>query len=116
MGIPVTFTPQELNFGGVTPGSSGPNISVDPSLGPPRVSFAGSVQIKEAPANANVTAFVEGDSTFKVRDIIIMEWVLEPVDPSELPPGHHGRIPKVKVLEVVGQSDGTTPVAIKTQQ
>jgi hypothetical protein len=114
---PVVFTPSNLNFGGVVPGSSGPDIDVDPSLGPPAISFNGGVQIKAAPSDALVTARIEGDTMhFQVRDIIVMEWVLEPVDLSELPPGHHGPRPKVKVLEVAAQSDGTTPLAVKKDQ
>ena len=116
--IPVVFTPSTgLNFGGVLPGSSGPDITVDPSFGPPAISFNGGVEIQAVPADAQVTATIEGDTThFKVRDITVMEWVLEPVDPGELPPGHHGPPPKVKVLEQVAQSDGTKPLAVKKDQ
>jgi hypothetical protein len=106
-----------INFGGVVPGSFGPDISVDPSFGPPAISFNGGYEIEAVPADAQITARIEGDTThFAVRDIIVMEWVLEPVDPSELPPGHHGRPPKVKVLEQVAQSDGTTPLSVKKDQ
>ena len=42
----------------------------------------------------------------------VMEWVLEPVDPGELPPGHKGPLPKVKVLEIVNQNDGSSPVSV----
>jgi len=112
MAVPVDFTPDHLDFGAVSPGSSGPDITVDPSFGPPRVSFAGAVQIKNVPANANVTARFEQTANFKVRDIIALEWVWEEVDPGELPPGHRGPLPKVRVLEVAGQSDGVSPLAV----
>jgi hypothetical protein len=117
MGIPVAFVPHDLNFGAVAAGSDGPSIAVDPSFGPPAISFAGGVQIAQAPADANVTATIEGDtSTFQVRDVVLMEWVLEPVDPTELPPGHHGPPPKVRVLEVVDRSDGVSLLAVKKDQ
>jgi hypothetical protein len=112
MAVSVDFTPDHLDFGAISPGSSGPDITVDPTFGPPRVNFAGAVQIKNVPANANVTARFEQTSNFKVRDIIAMEWVWEEVDPGELPPGHHGPLPKVRVLEVAAQSDGQSPLAV----
>lgn len=114
---PVTFSPASMKLGAVRPGTTGPDISVDPSFGPPAISFNGGVEIKTVPANAQVTAHVVGDPFhFGVRDIILMEWTLEEVDPGELPPGHKGPPPKVKVLEVVGQSDGTTPLAVTAGQ
>jgi hypothetical protein len=117
MATSVKFTPDHFDFGAVIPGSTGPDISVDPSFGPPQVSFAGAVQIKVVPVDANVTAAVaEGTAFFKVRDIIALEWVWEEVDPGELGPGHHGPPPKVKVLEVAAQSDGVTPLAVKQGQ
>jgi hypothetical protein len=117
MATPVNYSPDNLNFGAVRPGASGPNIYVDPSLGPPAISFTGGVEIKSAPVDAQVTAHIlEDNSRFGVRDIILMEWTMEDVDPGELPPGHHGRPPQVKVLEVVGQSDGTTPLAVTAGQ
>ena len=113
----MNYSLDNLNFGAVHAGASGPNIYVDPSLGPPAISFNGGVEIKSAPVDAQVTAHIEGDTVhFGVRDIILMEWTMEDVDPGELPPGHHGRPPQVKVLEVVGQSDGTTPLAVTTGQ
>ena len=45
-----------------------------------------------------------------------MEWTLEDVDPGELPPGHHGRPPKVKVLEIVAQGDNTMPTVVTAGQ
>lgn len=116
MPTPVQFKPTEIAFGGVTPGSFGPDISVDPSMGPPAINFNGGVQIPAVPVDALLTARVEGDTAhFSLRDIIVMEWVLEPVDPSELP-GHHGPLPKVRVLEQVSQSDGTRPLAVNKGQ
>jgi hypothetical protein len=117
MGTPVTFSPPRLDFGAVAPGSTGPSIIVDPSFGPPGVSFAGGVQIDPAPADARVTVGIErGTPVFQIRDIILMEWVLESVDPTELPPGHHGPLPKVRVLEVVARSIGPTAVDVKKDQ
>jgi len=114
---PVQYSPDNIAFGGVAPGSLGPDISVDPSFGPPAVSFNGGVRITAVPIDAAVTARMEGDAAhFSVRDIIVMESVLEDVDPTELPPGHHGPPPKVKVLEVVAQSDGTTPLQVTKGQ
>lgn len=117
MATPVNYSPTNLNFGAVRPETIGPDISVDPSFGPPAISFNGGIEIKSAPVNAQVTARVVGDTVhFRVRDIILLEWTMEPVDPSELPPGHKGPLPKVKVLEVVGQGDGITPLAVATGQ
>jgi hypothetical protein len=117
MDTPVVFTPDHFDFGAVVPGSTGPDVSVDPSFGPPQVSFNGALQIKNVPVDANVTANLEDETPyFKVRDIIALEWVWEEVDPGELPPGHHGPIPKVKVLEVASESDGVMPLAVKQGQ
>jgi hypothetical protein len=117
MAVSVAFTPTTLSFSGAAPGSSGPDITVDPSFGPPQVSFAGAVQIKNVPVAANLTAQVtSAGSVFKVRDIIAMDWVSEEVDPGELPPGHHGPPPKVLVLEVSDRSDGVTPLAVTANQ
>jgi hypothetical protein len=116
MATPVDFTPDHLNFGAVSPNSSGPDISVDPSFGPPHLSFAGAIQIKSVPADARVTAQLDDTAHFAVRDVIALEWVWEEVDPGELPPGHHGPLPKVKVLEVVAQSDGRTALAVQKGQ
>jgi hypothetical protein len=111
-----SFTPKSLNFGGVPPGL-GPSILVDPSLGPPAISFNGGVQIKDVPADATVTFSVTGDTShFRVRDVTVMQWELEPIDGGELPPGHHGPPPKVKVLEIVDQSTGASPVAVIKEQ
>src|SRR5262249_52385561 len=67
--VPVVFTSSGLDFGGVLPGSSGPDITVDPSFGPPGISFNGGVEIQAVPSDAQVTATIEGDTAhFKVRD------------------------------------------------
>ncbi len=117
MGTPVSYSPQQLNFGAVLPNSTGPNISVDPSFGPPGISFAGGVQIASAPVDAVLRAHIERDPVhFRVRDITVLEWVLEPVDPGELPPGHKGPPPKVRVLEVAGQVDGSAAISAKAGQ
>jgi hypothetical protein len=117
MATRVDFSPASLSFGAVAPESGGPDISVDPSFGPPGISFAGAVSVTNVPAPATVTAAIKsGAPIFKVRDLIVLDWVLEPVDPGELPPGHHGPLPRVKVLEVSGQSDGLTPLAVTTGQ
>ena len=117
MPAPVDFTPPQLRFGAVRPGTSGPDITVDGSLPGTAVSFNGAVEIRSAPANANVTAAIAGDTAhFAIRDILLLDWVLEPVDVTELPPGHHGPPPKVKVLEQVDRSNGITPLAAKAGQ
>jgi hypothetical protein len=114
--VAVSYTPQNLNFGGVAPGS-GPDISVDPSSGPPAISFAGGVSITEVPANAVVTTTITGDTAHvRIRDVTVLEWMLEPVDGGELPPGHHGPPPKVRVLEIVNQTDGSAPVTVTAGQ
>ena len=113
----ISASPSSLNFGGVPPGSAGPDISVDPSLPPTAISFAGGVKIAEVPADDTVTARIAGnDGPYQVRDLSALEWVLEDADPNELPPGHHGRPPKVRVLEVVAQVRGAAPLAVKKGQ
>ncbi|WP_142251468.1 hypothetical protein [Bradyrhizobium sp. UNPF46] len=116
MSTAVSFTPGQLDFGAVSPGAAGPDITVDPSFGPPRISFAGAVQIKNVPVDAVVTARFAHRSVFSVRDIIALEWVWETVDPGELPPGHRGPLPKVRVLEVAAQAAGDGPLAVKQGQ
>jgi hypothetical protein len=114
MATPVNVIPAALDFGDVVRGSFGPDttpISVD------LPSFAGGVQIREAPIDANLTVSITGDTAhFRIRDVFIMEWVMQPIDPGELPPGHRGPLPKVKALNVVGQTDGSSVVAVKKGQ
>jgi hypothetical protein len=118
LATPVNFSPSALDFGGVFPGSDGPDITVDPSLGPPAISFAGGVKIDPVPSDALLTAKILGDtSQFKLRDVIVMEWQLKEVDCSELPGGcHHGPPPKAKVLEIVAESNGSTPIQVRKDQ
>jgi hypothetical protein len=118
MAIPVKFAPQALGFGGVEPGSSGPDITVDPNIAtvaPEVMSLAGGLIIQSAPAAANVAAHIEDTSVFTVRDVTVREFVLVEVDPLELPPGFKGH-PKHRVLETVAQSDGSVPLAVKKGQ
>ena len=122
MAIPVVYSPSELDFGCVQLGSGGPDISVDPSFGPPGVSFNGGIVIRDAPSdttiqNIKVVNFntQHAHSTFGLRDIVVMEWFWEPVPVDELPPGWKGPIPKIRVLEVVEQSS-STPLVVKKGQ
>jgi len=108
--------PQTVAFGGVLPGSSGPDITVNPTFGPPGINFAGGIQIN-APADATVHATISGDtSVFQVRDLTVLDFELQPVDEGELPHGHKGPIPKVKVLAIQTQVGGNGSVAIKKGQ
>jgi hypothetical protein len=116
MATSVDFTPDHLDFGGVSPNSAGPDISVDPTFGPPQVSFAGALQIKNVPVDATVVARIEGTSNISVRDLIAMDWVWEYVDPGELPPGHKGPPPQVRVLEVSAQTDGESSLKVTVGQ
>lgn len=116
MSIPVIYTPQTLDFGGIRLGAFGPDISeAIPFSDLP--GFEGSVEIKEAPVGANVITYISGDTThFSIRDVYVLEWELEPVDTGELPPGFHGPIPRVRQLEVVTQTDGSGTVAVAAGQ
>ena len=108
-----TTVQSSLNFGGVPLGSFGPDITPVWDL----PSFNGGIEITDAPADGLVFVNISGDTDhFSIRDIYVMEWVWEPVDPGELPPGHKGPLPKEKKLEVVNFSDGTSPVEIKQGQ
>lgn len=60
---------------------------------------------------------ITGDTShFQVRDIFILEEVIQEVDPNELPPGHHGPPPKHKVLQVVRQADKSGPIGVEKGQ
>lgn len=112
----VDYVPQSLSFGGVLPGSSGPDITPVSDL----PSFAGGIQIKSAPADATATFNISGDTDhFSIRDVFLMELVDEPVGSGDLGApgsgGHPGH-PTVKVLEVVGESDGSGPIQVKKGQ
>ncbi len=116
MSIPVIYAPQTLDFGGVRLGSFGPDISeAIPFSDLPN--FEGSIEIKEAPVDANVITYISGDTErFSIRDVYVLEWELEPVDTGELPPGFHGPVPKVRQLEVVTKSDGTGALFVAAGQ
>lgn len=117
MAAHVDFSPSNLNFGAVSPESSGPDISVDPSLGPPALSFSGALRIPSVSVSTNITAVIKsGSPYFRIRDVIALDWVWETVDPGELPPGHRGPPPKVRVLEITAQSDGREPFAVTIGQ
>ncbi|RQP23646.1 hypothetical protein [Piscinibacter terrae] len=106
-----------LQFGGVRPGSLGPDISVDPSIGPPAISFKGAVRIDNVPSSTTVRAHISGDSgVFQVRDLIVLDWILEEVDPGELPPFHRGPLPKVRVQEVAATAPGNASISIQKGQ
>jgi len=107
----VSFQPTELNFR-AAPGDIGPDVSSPGGY----LNFAGGVTFPNITTGANVRARIEQPGVFSVRDVLLYEWVLEPVDPGELPPGHHGPLPKVKVLEQAGGSDGQTPLAVSVGQ
>ena len=97
----VDFVPQSLNFNGVLPRYL-PGRDITPVSDLP--SFAGGIQIKSAPTDANLTVSISGDTDhFAIRDVFLMELVDEPVDSGELPPpgrgGRPGRRPTVEVLE-----------------
>jgi hypothetical protein len=115
MAISVAFAPTSMDFGGVIPGSSGPNIIPGTFPGAPLVSTNGAVIIT-VPDNTRVTAAIVGDTTrFKVRDIIVLGEGLEPIDPQ--PPGHPPLpLIKKKVREQVAQSDGISPLSVKSGQ
>src|SRR5262249_7142217 len=109
--------PGLLDFGAVLPGGVGPDISVDPAAPPFAFSSAGGIQVLTAPADDTVTAqIVDGNGVFAVRDLNILEFVLEDVDPGELPPGHHGPPPKIKVLEIVASVKGSAPLQVRSGQ
>jgi hypothetical protein len=65
-----------------------------------------------APAATDVMALVTDNSrAYSVRRVVVSRARQEPVDPSELPPGHKGPPPKEEVWEQVADSDGSKPVS-----
>jgi hypothetical protein len=96
------------------PGSFGPDIT---TFGGELPSFSGAVQIQDVPVNANVRVSITGDTDhFAIRDVFLMELVERFVgggDPDVHGGGHRH---KEKVLEVVGKSDGSSPVQVKRGQ
>jgi hypothetical protein len=120
MSTPVTYSPLRLDFGGVVPATVGPDISTfDGSL----PSFRGGVEFASIPVGATVTVAVSGDTArFAVRDVFVLEWVLDYPDPGGdgPPPGHGGppthRPPPVRMLEISSQSDGSQPIRVEAGQ
>jgi hypothetical protein len=112
----VTVSPTHLDFGPARPGSMGRDISADPSLPPTAVSFNGGVRLTAPSATEVVATISAGTDHFRVRDVLALEEVLEPVDPGELPPGHHGRLPRVDVLEVVATPNRVAPLGVTPGQ
>lgn len=116
MPSPLVVSPTVLDFHAVAPGQQGPGIVNDPSLPPWSVNMSGGVIVRGVTTETSVRAGVSGGAAFALRDLLVLDWVLEEVDPGELPPGHHGRPPQVKVLEEVAHSDGVVPLAVAPGQ
>ncbi len=97
----ITVSPSNVDFGALAPGESATEI----------------VKTSEAPADAQVIATIVGDDAafFNIHGLSSYEWVLEPVDPGELPPGFKGH-PKQRVLELASQADGKTPLSVSEGQ
>ena len=120
MPVNATINRSNIDFGGVIPGTSGPDITPVWDL----PSFNGSLEIPSAPSDAMLSVTLKDDTDhFAVRDIYIMEWTSEiwlPGDGEGPPPGHRsppkGPPPRVRVLQVVNFSDGKTPIAVKQNQ
>ena len=114
MAAPVAFSPQRLDFGSVPPGAEGPDISLDPSFPVDAISFEGGIQIQRAPARASVTTSITGDTLhFQIRDVSVLHFVMRDVDPLELPHGHHGPLPKERVLELVLKEAKNSPLVMR---
>lgn len=121
MPVNATINRTNIDFAGVIPGTSGPDITPVSDL----PSFNGGLEIPSAPSDTMLSVTLKGNTDhFAVRDIYIMEWTSEiwhPDDNGEGPPPGHGGPPKgppprVRVLQVVNFSDGKTPVAVKQNQ
>ena len=123
MGAIVTTIQSNMNYGGVAEGSFGPDITPVSDL----PSFSGGIEIPAAPEDALMSVSISGDTDhFFIRDVYVMEWTEEiwrGGDDGEGPPPHAGSfnatvslMPKVRVLEVVNFSDGTTPLEVKKDQ
>src|SRR5215831_748375 len=109
----VTTVQTSLNFGGLPFGATGPDITPVSEL----PSFNGAVEIKDAPADAVISASISGATDhFFVRDIYVLDWTEVTVGDDELLRRHAGTRPKAKVLEVVNFSDGQTPVSVRQHQ
>jgi len=111
------FTPSSFDFRAPVD-STGPEITSDVDLtNPASVSFHGGVRFDGATSDTVATAQItSGSNVFAVRDLIVLEWVWEPVDPGELPPGHSGPPPRVRVLEAAGSHTGPGSIAVKAGQ
>jgi hypothetical protein len=111
------FSPSSFDFRAPVE-STGPEITsdVDPS-NPASVSFQGGVRFDAAAvdtvASAQITA---GADVFAVRDLIVLDWVWERVDPGDLPPGHKGPPPRVRVLEASATHTGPGSIPVKAGQ
>ena len=69
--------------------------------------------ISNVPVDANVSVSLDQPTPyFNIVSFDVYEWVWETVDPGELPPGHHGPPPKVRVLELSQHSDGSEVLAV----
>jgi hypothetical protein len=97
----ITVTPSRIDFGALAPGKIATQT----------------VKLSEAPADALFSARITGEdaSFFNVNRVSSFEWVLEAVDPSEMPPGFKGH-PKQRVLELAAQTDGQTPLSVQKGQ
>ena len=117
MATRVDYNPANLNFGAVVPEFNVPDISVDPSFGPPAISFSGALRIPNVPVSTNVTAAIKsGAPNFKVRDLIAMDSVSEEARPGRIASRPSRATTKVRVLEVSAQSDGLTSFAVTAGQ
>jgi Peptidase family C25 len=115
MSTPVSFTPQSLDFGSVSPGSMGP----PPPPPDTNVDLSGGVFLDHAPA-AKVAASLSGNTAgvFKIASVAVYRWVsIAPPPPGHGPP-HTPFFPirGEQVLELVATGDGTTPLAVAQGQ
>ncbi len=110
--VPVSFTPQALDFRSVSPGAMGP------PPGPPEetVDLSGGVYLDGAPP-ANVTATLSGNTAgvFKIASVAVYHWVIIPPPPGP-PTTPFLPIRGERVLELVAQGDGTRPLAVRQGQ
>jgi LGFP repeat len=113
--IPPTVNPKNVSFGAVRPGTP----------------VTRGVQVESLPSGALVTVHIDQPgSFFRVLAVTSFRWELQPVDPSELKPIHHG-VPSApqrkrkpskdpgateRVSRQVGESNGITPLAVATGQ
>lgn len=116
MGTQVAYSPSNIDFGAVAPGSSGT------LLGPVSdVPLQIGVVVDPVPVKAAVTARIIGDSThFAVNSVYVYELQRVPIPSWELGPGVHrppGSKPATQGEYVlVAQSDGVTPISVSPGQ